>query len=349
MSHGGRGPAPDKTLASGLTILREKYRHLLEARRRGAEELARTYPWLHVHQAARYIELFGERGARRFLTVTDSQVAKSIRVNTLKTTLSTLRRRLERRGFRLRDHPYLSYGLIVEEAPYSPGASLEYLVGYYTIQGPASMMAVPAMEPVDGDVVDLCAGAGVKTTQIAQHSPDARITAFDISRRKLAALKNNASRLGVDNIIAYNMDATNSVELLGRMSQDNVLLDAPCSGEGLLPFQKGRWPRSFEDIISRMLVQYRLAVTAARLLRKGGTLVYSTCTVSVEENEYLLSLVLRAEAGLEPEKPPIRGGSEGITDYLDLPIDERLRGACRRFFPHIHGTEGFTICRLRRR
>jgi NOL1/NOP2/sun family putative RNA methylase len=339
----------DKTLTSGLEKLRQSYARLLQKKNDPRiEYLLHRHRWLHIHQALRYIELLGRDGAEGFLETAEHSIMRTIRTNTLKISTTELMERLRAKGFKLHQHPYIDYGIVVEKAPYSLGATEEYLLGYYTIQGPASMLAVPAMEPIGNAlVVDMCAGAGVKTTQIAQHSPRARITAFDINRRKLAALKNNSSRLGVANITAYHADATRSPEILGEEVAANILLDAPCSGEGLIPYEKGRWPRSFNDIINRMILQYSLLDAAVKLLKPGGTLVYSTCTISVEENEYLLSLILSKYPDLHPEPPPVKGGTEGVDEYLDLPIDPRLRIACRRYYPHIHRTEGFTICRLR--
>jgi len=344
-----RGAEEDKTLTSAIEVLKSRYREATRRQLQRAEKLARQHRWLHLHQAIRYLELLGLHDTERLLATGEDELMKTIRTNTLKTDARALRRRLESKGFQLAPHPYIDYGLVVRKAPFSPGATLEYLLGYYTIQGPASMMAVPALEPDNASlIIDMCAGAGIKTTQMSQHNPHAPIIAFDINRRKLAALKNNSSRLGAANIIAYNLDARKATNMLGEGVAERVLLDAPCSGEGLIPYRKGRWPRSFNDIIDRMRLQYQLAATAARLLKKDAVLVYATCTISVEENEYLLTLLLQRHPELEPENPPIKGGIEGITEYMGLNIDPRLRYGCRRFFPHIHRTEGFTICRLRK-
>jgi NOL1/NOP2/sun family putative RNA methylase len=301
---------------------------------------------LHPHQAARYIEALGLENAKLMLKAFASQsVARSIRVNTRLASVSTVVRRLEDKGFKLDKHPYIGYGLIVRFEPMSIGATHEYLLGLYTIQGPASMLAVPALNPPPkGRVLDMCAGAGVKTTQISQHSPEASIIAVDINRRKLLALKNNASRLAATNILALRMDAREAWKL-GVF--DSILLDAPCSGEGILHLEKGRWPRSIDDIVSRVILQYQLLKAGLKALREGGALLYSTCSVTVEENEYVISLILEEHDDIKVDEPPIRGGDRGITDYSTLRIASET-ARCKRFFPHRHGTEGFTICRIRK-
>ena len=311
-----------------------------------AEKLSAQHRWLHLHHAARYITLLGYEEAAHLFSLNQEDIMRTIRVNTLVTNVTEVRRRLEGKGFKTRPHPYIEYGIVIDQEPYSIGATVEYMEGLYTIQGPASMLAVPALRPEEhkGIIADCCAGAGIKTTQIAQHNPRKPIIAFDINKRKLLALKNNASRLSATNIVAFNADART---MSSYATFSAVLVDAPCSGEGLVPFPWGRWKRSFADIIGRVKLQYQLLNEALNAVKPGGTVVYSTCTLSVEENEYLVSLVARTRGDVEIEDPGINGGARGVTRYQGLSIaSEAVK--CRRFYPHIHRTEGFTICRLRK-
>lgn len=307
-----------------------------------AEQLASKYVFIHVHQALRYLALLGSE-AEKLLETSEDSIMKTIRVNTLLTSVEELAERLEEKGAKTRSHPYIWYGLVVEETPYPIGALHEYMQGLYTIQGPASMMVVPALAPESAKrTADMCAGAGVKTSQIAQHNTATAIIATDINRRKLLALKNNMSRLAVFNVTALHMDAR-WLTKLGTF--DAILLDAPCSGEGLLPFKRGRWPRSFNDILSRVELQLELLDAALDALAPGGAMVYATCSISVEENEYVVSTLLENRGDFEVEEPGYTAGSPGITKYLDLDLDPSV-AKCRRFFPHRNATEGFTICRL---
>jgi len=327
--------------------LNKAYKHIENTiKQEKLEKTLSKHPWLHPHQAARYLTLLGDEAEELFST-TEKEIMKTIRVNTLLTTPSRLEKRLREKGFRTRPHPYISYGIVVVEQPYSPGATIEYLLGYYTIQGPASMLAVPALKPEEAKekpIVDMCAGAGIKTTQISQHNPHHTIIALDTNRRKLAALKNNASRLAAANIIAVNMDARKTPE---HIKAEKILLDAPCSGEGLLPFPARRRKRSFNDIISRTKIQYSLLEAAVKALTEEGTLVYSTCSLAVEENEYVISLAIK-NSDIEASHNPLPG-EPGVEDYANLPIDPRVKNACKRFYPHIHHTEGFTVCILRKK
>jgi NOL1/NOP2/sun family putative RNA methylase len=329
--------------------LREKLTRLYYKHKRQAERLAEEFRSLklHPHQAARYLEMMDTIELREMLrSFLEKTVPKTIRVNTRLTTVEELSKRLEEKGVTLRRHPYIDYGLIVLNSPHPIGALHEYMLGLYTLQGPASMLAVPALQPRDdARIADMCAGAGVKTTQISQHAPNSKIVAVDVSRRKLLALKNNASRLAAFNIVALKMDARRLASL-GKFNQ--ILLDAPCSGEGLLHLDKGRWPRSIDDTLSRVKLQLELLSAAASSLEDGGTIVYSTCTISVEENEYVVSRILETHQELTLEEAPILGGRPGVVEYAGLRLDPRVR-MCRRYYPHTDGTEGFTICRLVRK
>ncbi|ABM81380.1 RsmB/NOP family class I SAM-dependent RNA methyltransferase [Hyperthermus butylicus] len=336
-------------IAAALRELKEAFHRLEEKYGDLAQSLVEKYHSVRLHrdQVVRYLELFDTVSeVERLLSTGEDKVMKTIRVNTLLADPEEVSERLEAKGFRLRRHPYIDYGLVVLEEPIPIGATHEYMLGLYTVQGPASMMVVPALDPPGkGRIADMCAGAGVKTTQIAQHSPQAHIVALDINRRKLLALKNNASRLAVFNIVALNMDARRLPQL-GRF--DAILLDAPCSGEGLLAFQRGRWPRSFNDIASRVELQLQLLKAGIEALADNGVLVYATCSISVEENEYVVTRILEEYSSLDLEEPPIKAGLPGKQSYAGLKLDRRV-SRCRRFYPHIHGTEGFTICRLVKR
>ncbi|MET1128142.1 MAG: RsmB/NOP family class I SAM-dependent RNA methyltransferase [Thermoproteota archaeon] len=302
---------------------------------------------VHEHQLVRYAELFrSTEELARFLLVDEQNIMKTIRVNTLLTGKDELKLRLSSKGVKVEDYRYLDYGLVVTSSPYPIGALHEYLLGLFTIQGPASMLVVPALRPEDfprGRIIDMCAGAGIKTTQIAQHAPKSRIVAVDVNRRKLLALKNNTSRMAVFNVVAVHMDAR-LLPSFYRGKIDAVLLDAPCSGEGLLPFPRARRPRTFKDILGRVALQLELLKAGLDLLRDGGVLVYATCSLSVEENEYVITRVLEAVDNVEVEDLSIPG-LPGVQRYGLLQLDPRV-SRCRRLYPHIHGTEGFTICRL---
>ena len=188
----------------------------------------------------------------------------------------------------------------------------EYQDGLFTVQDGASYQASKVLDPQSGELVlDLCAAPGGKTTHIAElMSNSGEIHAFDIHPHKIELIEKNAERLGINNIRARVQDAKEFMPEFECMA-DRVLVDAPCSGLGVLRRKPDiKWKKELKDIEVLADIQNRILQNAVRYLKKGGTLVYSTCTVSKKENHPV--------AGLEP-------------------LFEK------QFFPHIDGTNGFYI------
>jgi NOL1/NOP2/sun family putative RNA methylase len=293
---------------------------------------------------ARYLALFGQE-TEAFLAGNEVPLAKSIRTNSLVAAPDRVAERLGGKGFRLEPVAGLPYAFRVLEGRLPLGATPEYLLGQYTLQSVASMWAVEALNPREAKVVaDLCAAPGGKTTLIAQLMENrGALLATDISRMRVRALRSNLSRMHVENALVMRMDAGLLPE--AGLQVDAVLLDAPCTGEGLIPVDPTRKrSRSLQDLATLAAVQQKLIVAAAALLREGGILVYSTCSFAPEEDEQIIDYALQRcplrviETGL-----PI--GDPGFTAPFDHPVDETLVRA-RRFYPYKHGTEGFFICRL---
>jgi NOL1/NOP2/sun family putative RNA methylase len=308
-----------------------------------AEQLARQYGY-RVFMVERYLALFGEE-TERFLQGNDKVFPKTIRVNTLATSVRGEVSRLRAKGFELGAVAGLSYAFQVLNAPLAIGATTEYLLGHYMLQSPASMWAVEALKP-NGEqvVVDMCAAPGGKTTLIAQMMENAgALLATDISRPRIRSLRSNVSRMRVENAFVMRMDAARLPKL--DIHADAVLLDAPCTGEGLIPLDPSRkQSRTLEDISTLTQVQRKLIVAASQLLREGGVLVYSTCSFAPEENEAIIDFALqRCPLRIIETHLPI--GGSGLTTFFDQQVDKSLRMA-RRFYPYKHQMEGFFICRM---
>jgi NOL1/NOP2/sun family putative RNA methylase len=255
------------------------------------------------------------------------------------------KQRLEAKGFELESIDGLAYAFQVLASPLSVGATTEYLLGHYMLQSPASMWAVETMGPRGGQlVVDMCAAPGGKTTLIAQLMENqGALVATDISRKRTRSLRSNLSRMRVENSFVMRMDAAQLPEL--GIEADAVLLDAPCTGEGLIPLDPARkQSRTPKDYRTLAQVQRKLIVAGAQLLRKGGVLVYSTCSFAPEENEKIIDFALQhCPLQIVPTDLPL--GDPGLTTFLDCEVDASLRLA-RRFYPYKHGMEGFFICKM---
>lgn len=311
-----------------------------------AVKLARRYGYL-PYMIERYAEIFGEE-LIDFLEACEKPPPKSIRCNTLRIDCSLLVERLEAKGFRLSKIPWAPHGFWVEGGSVSLGATEEYLLGYYYIQGAASMLPAYILDPQPGEtVLDMAAAPGGKTTQLAQLMGDTGvILAVDVSRGRVRALRSHLNRMGVTNTIVVRTDARRLAAM--GPTFDRVLLDAPCTGEGVIPLDPSRKrSRTLKDIFQMARLQEELLEAAALLARPGGHIVYTTCSIAPEENEYVVSRVLERHPELTVVEPKVEVGLPGITSFRGVRFDPRV-SRCRRLYPHKHGAEGFVICLLRK-
>ncbi len=289
----------------------------------------------------RFLNLFDD--AEDLIEAMEKPLPEYIRINTLKTDVERAIDSLEKRGFRLRETPFpFVYELV--ESPFSPGATPEYLMGYYYIQDASSAVPPLVLEPErDEVVVDMCASPGGKTTFIAQLMENSgAIIAVEVNRDRLDALAHNIHRCGVLNTVILHMDARKLPQT--GLKADRVLLDAPCTGEGIIhkdpTRKKSRGP---EDLLFCSTLQKGLIVSALKILRKGGVLVYSTCSLAPEENEMVIQTLLER---YPIELMDVNYGSPGLERAGSFRFSEDMRKT-RRFYPHLHGTSGFFVARIR--
>jgi len=218
--------------------------------------------------------------------------------------------------------------------------------GRFLFQDEGSMLVARALAPAPGSfVVDACAGLGTKTTHLAQLMGNTgEILAVDLRPRKLALLEENCRRLGVTCVRTLAADARHLPKLLERQAQ-YVLLDAPCSGLGVLRRRAdARFRKTPPQLASLVQLQLELLAAAWEILAPGGVLVYSTCTIEPEENEG----VIAAFCQRYPEALP-----EDLNRVLPRPLaraEDRERAARGQLqlYPHVHGTDGFFLARLRK-
>ena len=274
----------------------------------------------------------------------DEKTPQAIRVNTIKTSDAEIIETLTSLGVKLTRLSYLDHGYVVEESEFSLGASIEYLLGLFSLQESASQFAAQTLAPNAGDtVLDMCAAPGGKTTQIAAYMGNRGLLyAVDADRERIYALENNLERCGVENSLVYHGDVT-SLDLEIRFSK--VLLDAPCSGNYVTdPSWFGK--RSIEDVHRNAEIQRRLLSTAMRYLEPGGTLLYATCSLEPEENELNIEWLLSShEVFLEEIDGP---GERGLTEVFGQRLGEEI-SKCHRFWPNMTHTQGFFLAKVVKR
>jgi NOL1/NOP2/sun family putative RNA methylase len=267
---------------------------------------------------------------------------RAIRVNTLLASREEVVEKLEARGVKLTGIPWLRNGFYIEGGESSVGASFEYLLGLYSIQEAAAQFPVEVLSPNPGEtVLDMCAAPGGKTTQMAAWMMNKGIVvAVDVRRDRLYALENNLERVGAENCVAYCADAAR-LDYGGTLF-DKILLDAPCSGNYVTDrswFNK----RSIRDIEANAAEQRRLLGAAVGLLRSRGTLVYTTCSLEPEENEFNIQWLLDNH---DVELVEVEGpGSPALTDVLGNSLSKEV-ARCRRFWPDEMETQGFFVAKV---
>jgi len=246
--------------------------------------------------------------------------------------------------------------MIIESAlePGELGRSLEHVLGYYYVQELASMLPVFALAPKPGEiVVDLAAAPGSKTTQIAAAMENTgTVLANEISLGRIKILASNLERCGVSNTIITKKEGSAFCNRLSKknIKVDRILIDAPCSGEGTIrdkPKTLIMWNPNTIKALSG--VQKQLINSAMKILKKGGTMIYSTCTHAPEENEEIIDHALKNFPDLEivPINLPL-DSEPGIKEWEGKEYDKRVKFGCR-FSPHKTNTEGFFLAKFRRK
>jgi NOL1/NOP2/sun family putative RNA methylase len=279
----------------------------------------------------------------RFLQIMDGQPKQYIRTNTIKISSADLEKKLMSKGFRLKQ-TVIEDVFVIEKSSLPIGATTEYLLGYYYIQDLSSCIAVQALDVHENQtILDMASAPGGKTTFIAQKMKNSGcVIAIDINSARINSLKFNIARCGVMNCCIYRMDSRHVTDL--NMKFDRVLLDAPCSCEGVIMRDKSRkTSRTTRDIEHCVNYQMQLIEAAVKVVRPGGLLVYSTCSFAPEENENIInSLFDRFDIKIEP----VEYGTNGLTKFGDIRFHEDIKKT-KRLYPHIHDTLGFYIAKVR--
>ncbi|MFS8640128.1 MAG: 16S rRNA (cytosine(967)-C(5))-methyltransferase RsmB [Symbiobacteriaceae bacterium] len=298
-----------------------------------------SYPdWL----VAQWLERFGRDEAVRLLEAGNQVPPLTVRVNRLKATREEAAAALAREGVRAEPTRHSPYGLILRDL--TSAASLEQLEamkqGLITVQDESSMLAAAVVNPQPGwTVIDVAAAPGGKATHLAELMDNrGRVIALDVHPHKVDLIEENARRLGTTIVEPVCLDARRVGEAMpGRA--DAVLCDLPCSGLGTLARRPdARWRKRPEDVEALVPVQRAILESAARALKPGGVLVYSTCTIQPAENEELVEAFLA-------DHPEFR--FDNIWDYLPGSISrEGQAEGYVQLLPHVHGTDGFFIARL---
>ncbi len=300
----------------------------------------------------RYRKILGN-DVKKFIEYCKKPLTKSIRINTLKIEKERCIDLLEARGWKLKQIPWYENGYWVVDRGKSIeeeqlGNTLEHFMGYFYIQEASSMIPPVVLNPSKKDyVLDMAAAPGSKTTQMAEMMRNKGcIVANDVQISRLKILRFNIEKLGVMNAVVTRMDGRKFKKFKNRF--DKVLIDAPCSSEGTIRKDwkvLSRW--NIKVIKGMTSIQKRLLEAAVVCVKRGGTVVYSTCTLAPEENEAVIDYILRKFDDVDVEKVNLKGlkTREGITEWENREFDERVKFTAR-IWPQDNNTEGFFVAKL---
>lgn len=327
---------------------------VLRSADRGRDSIAypdqATQPAAHLatrHSHPRWIvdgwlEQLGYDGAAALAAVMSQAPPFTIRANRLKNSREELQKTLAAEGVIAHPCSHAPDGLTITSAV-SLGNLPSFAEGRFAVQDEASQLAALLLTPAAGEsLLDLCAAPGGKSTYLAELAGDrGRLLACDRNPRKLEQVREAAVRLGITSITTMALDATRTLPDMLPQLFERILVDAPCSGLGVIHRNpEGKWWKEPTDPARLAVTQRAILDNAAPRLREGGTLVYSTCSTSLEENELVVENFLNDHRDfvIEPVSTvlPALGTMETDAGFF-------------RSWPHLHGMDGFFAARLKKR
>jgi ribosomal RNA methyltransferase Nop2 len=298
-----------------------------------------------------FLDLFSPAECVEYMDASDRPRPLVIRANTLKVTRKDLMETLSKRGANLEAIEWSKVAVKVTESTIPIGATPEYLAGHYMLQAAASLNPVMALQPRPGErVLDMSSAPGGKTSYIAQLMKNSgTVVANDLKPQRQKATVANLHRMGVKNAIICCYDGRKIPKIMKGF--DRVLLDAPCSGLGIISRdQSVKLQRSFKDVQRLAHLQKELLLAAIDATnpdsKTGGVIVYSTCSISNEENEQVVQYALQkrhvrlVDTGLAVGRP-------GYTRYKERRFHPSLN-LTRRFYPHVHNMDGFYVAKFKK-
>lgn len=298
------------------------------------------------------MQIFPVQELMEFLEASEVPRPVTIRTNSLKTRRRDLAQALINRGVNLDPvGKWSKVGLVVYSSTVPIGATPEYLAGYYILQGASSYLPVMALAPQENErILDMCAAPGGKASHIAAIMKNTgELFANDANKERTKAIVGNFHRLGVVNAIVCNYDGRQFPNVIKGF--DRVLLDAPCTGTGVIAKDPSvKTTKDQKDIQRCFNLQRQLLLAAIDCCNAnsstGGYIVYSTCSILPEENEWVINYALkRRNVKLVPTG--LDFGTEGFVKYRHHRFHPSLK-LTRRFYPHTHNMDGFFVAKLKK-
>ncbi|UOG09150.1 16S rRNA (cytosine(967)-C(5))-methyltransferase RsmB [Bacillus altitudinis] len=289
-----------------------------------------------------WVEAYGFEAAESMCRIHLVPPKQTLRVNQMKKNRTALQQELMDAGIETElgdlseDALKLMKGSIVS-TPF-------FQEGFVTIQDESSMLVARALDPQPGEMVlDACAAPGGKSTHIAERMNDeGKIVSLDLHEHKVKLIKQAAKRLNLTHIEVKALDARKASDHYDDASFDRILIDAPCSGFGVIRRKPDmKYTKSSEDSARLATIQQSILHETAQLLKPGGTLVYSTCTMDPTENQQVIHAFLQEHQDFEPDL--------SLNERLPEQVAPFVQNGSVQILPHYFGTDGFFICSMRKK
>lgn len=289
----------------------------------------------------RWIRLYGYELTQEMCKANLTKKPFSIRIQPMKISREKAMEMLEEEGFKISISTFSDQGIIIEQGNILK--SKLFKEGYVTIQDQSSMLVAEMMQIQSGlQVLDACSAPGGKATHIAEKMQNkGEIHAHDIHKKKIKLIDGKAAELGLTNIVASQADARNLQDIHQEETFDRILVDAPCSGLGVIRGKPDiKYNKTETDIQHLATIQLSILETVAPLLKKDGLLIYSTCTVDTQENETVVRQFLKKHKNFQVDH----------TFFDELPNNIKdtpghTEGGMQ-IFPQTFQTDGFFLTRL---
>lgn len=290
----------------------------------------------------RWVQQFGYEKTTAMLKINLTAPMQTARVNISKITREDCIKRLEDEGYHIEKSP------IIPEAIKSFSGNLasshSFKEGYLTIQDESSMLVAYALGIEQNDtVLDACAAPGGKSTHIAEMlNNSGEVISLDLHEHKVKLINEHVQRLGLENIKTKVLDSRQAEEHFEPESFDRVLLDAPCSGLGVIRRKPDmKYTKKEQDLKDLRIIQQTLLNSVSSLVKKGGILVYSTCTVDREENENVVQTFLKNNPDFEEDI--------ALKSRMPEAVQPFIKGFDLQVLPQDFGSDGFYIACMRKK
>lgn len=290
----------------------------------------------------RWLSQFGIEKTREMCEVNLTAPLQTARVNLTRISREECLDLLEDEGFDVEPSPIIPEAIKCLRGNLASSKAFKY--GLLTIQDESSMLAAYALGIKEEEVIlDACAAPGGKSSHIAEKLGNSgKVVSLDLHEHKVKLIVKNAERLGLENIDARKMDSRQAAEHFEKESVDRILLDAPCSGLGVMRRKPDmKYTKKEHDLSQLQSIQLSLLESVAPLLKAGGTLVYSTCTVDKSENQEVVDKFLSEHHGFE--------GDHEFVERMPEAVKPLISGFDVQILPQDFGSDGFYIACLRKK